>query len=112
MTRATGTQLVVRRATVRGAPLLGLEQLAREAGLHPELVRRLVAFGLLDHADGHSGLFGPGAAARLARAARLRRDLGLNYAGAVLACELLERIERLEARLRHYEPPTGGDHQP
>ena len=41
----------------------------------------------------------------LARAARLRRDLGLNYAGAVLACELLARIDELEQRLaqRHDE---------
>jgi hypothetical protein len=31
---------------------------------------------------------------------RLRRDLGLNYAGAVLATELLARIEELEQRSR------------
>ena len=36
---------------------------------------------------------------------RLRRDLGLNYAGAVLAGELLDRIEQLERRLRALEPP-------
>ena len=35
----------------------------------------------------------------LARASRLRRDLGLNYSGAVLACELLARIDELEQRL-------------
>jgi hypothetical protein len=65
--------------------------LARKAGLHPELVRRLVALGAVDPADWQ-------AAARLSRITRLRRDLGLNYAGAILACELLERIERLEAQ--------------
>jgi len=71
--------------------------LARDSGLHPDLVRRFVALGLVEpdlSAD---------ATARLARAARLRRDLGLNYAGAVLACELLARIDELEARLRPYE---------
>jgi hypothetical protein len=36
---------------------------------------------------------------------RLRRDLGLNYAGAILACDLLARIEELEARLSRHEPP-------
>ncbi len=97
-----GTQLVRRSGTPAGA-LLELERLAREAGLHPELVRRFVALGLLDDVHGHPGLFWPDAAARLARAGRLRRDLGLNYAGAVLACELLERIEDLEARLRRHE---------
>jgi hypothetical protein len=72
--------------------------LAHDAGLHPELVRRFVALGLIEPGD-HS----PDAVARLARAMRLRRDLGLNYAGAVLASELLTRIEQLEARLRQYE---------
>jgi hypothetical protein len=70
--------------------------LAREAGVHPDLVRRFVALGLLEP-------YPRDAAARIARAARLRRDLGLNYAGAVLACELLARIDELERRLRRYE---------
>ena len=74
-----------------------VDVLARRAGLHPDVVRRLLALGFLD--VGSSGQ-GP---ARLARAVRLRHDLGLNYAGALLACELLERIERLERRLRAYE---------
>jgi hypothetical protein len=72
-----------------------LEVLAREAGLHPELVRRFVRLGLLAPEP-----FPRDAAAQLARAGRLRRDLGLNYAGAVLACELLARIEELEWRTR------------
>jgi hypothetical protein len=79
---------------VRPAPV-GLETLARETGLHPEIVRRFIRLGLLE-----PGPFPPDAAARLARAARLRRDLGLNYAGAVLATELLARIEELEWRTR------------
>jgi chaperone modulatory protein CbpM len=82
----TGYALVVQRS----------ETLAREAGIDPDLARRFVAFGLIDGA-------GPAAAARLARAARLRRDLGLNCAGAVLASELLDRIDELQARLHHYE---------
>jgi hypothetical protein len=70
-----------------------LELLAREAGVHPDVVRRLVRLGLIESPGGD-------AAAQLAKAVRLRRDLGLNYAGAVLACELLARIADLEARLR------------
>jgi hypothetical protein len=97
--------LVVRRKRLNGAPLVGLDTLAREARMHPELVRRLLALGLLERAGGTAAapLYARGTAARLARAARLRRDLGLSYAGAVLACELLERIDELEARLRRYE---------
>jgi DNA-binding transcriptional MerR regulator len=91
----------VREQPVDGG--LELEALAREAGVHPELVRRLVALGLLDPPSPKRRLFPRDAAAQIAQATRLRRDLGLNYAGALLACELLARIERLERRLRLYE---------
>ncbi len=85
-------QAVRRPGTVHAVEI---DALAREAGLHPDLVSRFVRLGLLDPAP-----FPRDAAARLARAARLRRDLGLNFAGAVLACELLVRIDELESRLR------------
>jgi hypothetical protein len=48
-----------------------------------------------------SPLFDRSDALLLARAVRLRRDLGLNFAGAVLACELLARIEQLERGPSH-----------
>ncbi|HEY4097900.1 MAG TPA: chaperone modulator CbpM [Baekduia sp.] len=70
-----------------------VEQLARDAGLHPATVRRLIRLGLV------VAPFPDDAAEQLARAVRLRRDLGLNLAGAVLACELLARIDELEERL-------------
>ncbi len=67
--------------------------LARRSGLHPDLVRRLIALDAVDPLDWE-------AAARLAKLMRLRRDLGLNVAGAALVCDLLARIEELEARRR------------
>jgi chaperone modulatory protein CbpM len=73
--------------------LVDVRALARRSGLHPDLVRRLIALDAVDPLDWD-------AAARLARLARLRQDLGLNVAGAALVCDLLERIEELEAR-RH-----------
>ena len=87
--------------------LIEVEVLAHEAGLHPELVRRLVRLGAIEPEGGtrSAPLFPREAAARIARLVRLRRDLGLNYAGALLACELLARIDELEARLARYEPP-------
>jgi hypothetical protein len=101
--RAKTTVKLVRRST--GTRLIETEVLAGEAGLHPELVRRLVRLGLVEPAGGtaQAPLFARSAAARLARATRLRRDLGLNYAGAVLASELLARIDEMEERLRRYE---------
>jgi hypothetical protein len=86
------TTALVRRSTVP----IETRVLAREAGVHPDLVRRFVALGLLEP-------YPVDAAARIARAARLRRDLGVNYAGAVLACELLARIDELQRRLSRYE---------
>ena len=106
--RRPGRVLAVRHTAPDGGPLVALEVLAREAGLHPDLVRRLVALGALEAHGGttHAPLYAPDAAARLARVARLRRDLGLNYAGALLACDLLVRIEALEDRLARAESRT------
>jgi hypothetical protein len=108
------SQFAVRRVRVGGRPSadggppIEIEVLAAEAGLHPDLVQRFVRLGLLAPVPGRrpTAVFPRDAAARLARAARLRRDLGLNYAGAMLASELLARIDELEERLRRYEPPT------
>jgi hypothetical protein len=73
--------------------LADVKALARRSGLHPDLVRRLIALDAVDPLDWD-------AAERLARLVRLRRDLGLNVAGAALVCDLLLRIEELEARRR------------
>ena len=73
--------------------LADVRVLARRSGLHPDLVRRLIALDAVDPLDWD-------AAARLARLMRLRDDLGLNVAGAALVCDLLVRIEELEARRR------------
>jgi chaperone modulatory protein CbpM len=84
-----------------GTELVELRVLARAAGLRPQVASRLIALGLVEPAGGTAQrpLFAREAAGLLASAARLRRDLGLNYAGAALACELLARIEGLELQL-------------
>jgi hypothetical protein len=99
----TGTRLAT-----RGAGLVGIEVLAGDAGLHPDVVRRLVGLGLIEPGGGTraSPLFERGDAALLRSAVRLRRDLGLNYAGAVLACELLARIDELEQQARRSDAPA------
>jgi hypothetical protein len=92
---------VTHRVYAGDTELVELAVLAREAGVGRSAAGRFVALGLLEPIGGSAGrpLFPRNAAARLASAARLRRDLGLNYAGAVLASELLVRIEELERRL-------------
>lgn len=78
-----------------------LSVVARQAGVGIVHVRRYLEFGLFEPrptAAAELPRFDARSAARVARAERLRQDLGLNYAGAVLVCELLDRITELEAR--------------
>jgi hypothetical protein len=98
---------------IRSAPrLVAVETIARDAGVHPDIVRRFAQLGLLEPRGGTrtAPLFLPQEAVLIARAMRLRRDLGVNYAGAVLATELLARIEDLEQRLRS-GAPTHTEHE-
>ena len=78
-----------------------LTVVARQAGVRIVHVRRYLEFGLFEPhpaAAAETPRFDPRSAARVARAERLRRDLELNHAGAVLVCELLDRIRELEGR--------------
>jgi MerR HTH family regulatory protein len=77
-----------------------LTVIARRAGVRIALVRRYLEFGLFEAHPQAAELprYDPSSAARVARAERMRRDLGLNYAGAVLVCELLDRIRELESQ--------------
>ena len=81
---------------------LDLRAFAAAASLHPELVRRLVALGILDASCDSSGdlWFAPGQLAVVARIQRLRAGLSLNYASIGLVLDLLDRIAALEAALR------------
>jgi DNA-binding transcriptional MerR regulator len=78
---------------------LSFEQLAEAAGLSAVDLGRLVHLGLIepDVPDTHE--FTADTAARLRRMLRLHRDLGVNLTGAAIIVDLLERVERLEARL-------------
>ena len=82
---------------------------SRRAALHPDVVRRFVALGLLDASwDAHGELwFAPSQVAAAARLQRLRLGLGLNYAALGLVVELLDRIAELEAGLRRRARPMG-----
>jgi hypothetical protein len=83
---------------------LSLDDLARAAGAHPELIRRLVTLGAIEaEADGEmpGGLrFSPAQVAQVARMQRLRAGFALNYAALGLVTDLLDRIAALEAALR------------
>ena len=67
---------------------------AEAVGARPALVERLVREGLLESVDDDSGeqLLPRRAVLRLRRLQRLRRDLRVNFAGASVIVDLVERI--------------------
>jgi chaperone modulatory protein CbpM len=73
---------------------LDLGAFARATGAHPELIRRLVALGIIDARHDPSGelWFSPSQLAAFARVQRLRAGFPLNYAAIGLVTDLLDRI--------------------
>ena len=83
-------------------PGLQLDVFAARCGLHPDMVRRLVALGLVACRQDARGepSFEPSALVTVARIQRLRTGLGLNYAAIGLVLDLLDHIEELESASR------------
>lgn len=81
---------------------LGLQELCRYCGLNADDVEALVVEGVVEPMAGAGGSwhFQAISVARIRRASALHRDLGVNWAGAALALELLDEVEQLRARLR------------
>jgi hypothetical protein len=87
---------------------LSLDAFARATGTHPDLVRRLVALGVVEAERDRAGQlwFTPDEVGALARVQRLRAGFALNYAAVGLVTDLLDRIAALQAALRG-SPPGG-----
>lgn len=81
---------------------LTLRQLCDACSVHAEFILDLVDEGVLEPVStAHSHWCFSGASiSRVRKARHLQRDLGLNLAGAALALELMDEIDRLHARLR------------
>lgn len=80
---------------------LTLEVVAETVGAKRSLVMRLVENGLIDtvESDAEEPRVPRRMVIQLRRMQRLRRDLGVNYAGAAVICDLVERIEQLNREL-------------
>jgi len=79
-----------------------LVELCRSCDVEAELIEALVEHGILEPSGrrGRHWCFPASSLRRTRVTLHLKRDLGVNLAGAALALELLERIEALEGRLR------------
>jgi chaperone modulatory protein CbpM len=77
---------------------LSTETYSRLTGVHPELIRRMAALGLLEVSrDAEGNLwFDPSQVAAMARIRRIRAGLNVNYAALGLVLDLLDRIDQLE----------------
>lgn len=81
-----------------------LSQACRICGVEESWLIELVAEGVVEPATQarESWQFDTAALRRLRVATRLHRDLGVNPAGAALAIELMEEIERMRTQLIRY----------
>ncbi|WP_226668869.1 chaperone modulator CbpM [Microbulbifer aggregans] len=83
---------------------LTLSELCRACGLPAEHILALVEEGVIEpQGRATRWRFSGICVRRVRRVYTLERDLGVNLAGAALAIELLEEIERLQARLQRLE---------
>jgi hypothetical protein len=81
---------------------IDLDTAAYQSGVHPELLRRFVALGVVEASTDPSGRlwFESGVRHTVARIERLRAGLCLNYAAIGLVLDLLDRIDALETAIR------------
>ena len=80
---------------------ISIIQLCRIFSVESSLVERLVEEGIIEpiRHEGDTLYFPPSCLKRTRVVMNLRNDLGVNLAGAALVLELLDRIEKLQARL-------------
>jgi len=95
-------------------PEIPLAQLCRTCGVSVEVVVSMVEEGILEPAGTRPGRwrFSADSVRRARTAVRLQRELDLNLAGAALAVDLLDRVERLRARVRALEARRWGREEP
>ena len=76
--------------------LFTYEELAVAAGIRPTVLARLIRLGVVEPIRSESPEFTADTLARVRRMLRLHAQLGVNFTGAAIIVDLLERLERLE----------------
>ena len=88
---------------------LTLQMLAEATGARPTLIARLVRLGLLETVGEATDepLVPQRAIVRLRRMQRLRLDLGVNFAGASVILDLVERMKKIKRELAEVRRRVG-----
>ncbi|HET9250585.1 MAG TPA: chaperone modulator CbpM [Candidatus Eisenbacteria bacterium] len=81
---------------MRGEIFLSFEDLTVAAGVRPTLLARLIRLGVIEPARPESAEFTAETLARIRRMLRLHAQLGVNFTGAAIILDLLDRLHRLE----------------
>lgn len=84
---------------------LSLSELCHACSSHAEWILELVDEGIIEPIGcvQHQWKFSALNLQKARTATRLQRDLNINLAGVALALDLLDEIETLRLRLRHFE---------
>ncbi len=92
-------------ASLEPAGRIEFEAFAVVCDLHPELLDRFVALGLVEVSVDDEGRrwFARTQVAAVARVRRLRSGLRLSYSSIAVVAPLLDRLDELEAELRRLE---------
>lgn len=94
---------------IAGESLLDLSRFGTLCRIERSLLIEMIEFGVLEPTGAEPTAWRLPASdlLRARRAARLRRDLGVNTAGIAVILDLLEQRERLLARLQRFESLIG-----
>jgi hypothetical protein len=83
----------------RDVVYLSARELATASGITVARLARLVQAGLVDPVAPGMDAFTVATASRLRRMVRLNAELGVNFTGAAIIADLVQRLERLDAEL-------------
>jgi chaperone modulatory protein CbpM len=79
---------------------LSADEIERSLGISRQELDELIALGLAEPAAPGASEFTVATVVRLRRVSRLHADLEVDFLGAAIIVDLMERLDRLEAEIR------------
>ena len=105
MTMAKDVLKIIQGDILEEEVQISLSQLCRLSNLSAESILEMMEYGVIEpyQVTREKWLFKGESVNRLRCAQRLKKDLGVNTAGAALALDLLQEMELMRVRLRRLE---------